>query len=140
MRGTIAAAAVIRADAAGAPCCVLGTHATQLEWYAGCAVPLVLGEAAVREALMRGERVYVVRDLTPAWSPAAQPEIAALPGVPRVLLDEPGVISVVRLVRTGRRREARRRRATSHVVLTVGRVGRGSTGAKVCAHHEHLPR
>ncbi len=46
---------------------------------------------------MRGERVYVVRDLTPAWSPVAQPESAALPGVPRVLLDEPGVISVVRL-------------------------------------------
>jgi len=76
---------------------VLATHATQLEWYAGCAVPLVLGEGAVREGLMRGERVYVVRDLTPAWSPVAQPAIGALPGLPRVLLDEPGEISVVRL-------------------------------------------
>ncbi|MDX2086579.1 MAG: glycosyltransferase family 39 protein [Kofleriaceae bacterium] len=55
MQHTFAAAAWIRADAAGRPCEVIGRHTTQLEWYSGC--PAVLTRAGTS-----GMRTYVVSD------------------------------------------------------------------------------
>lgn len=75
-RGTLTAAAVIRRDAGGAPCMVLGYHYTQLEWYSGCRAPLVMSEGEARGALARGERVYLVRDYLPSWASAPQPELS----------------------------------------------------------------
>lgn len=86
LRGTLAAAPVIRRDAAAAPCTVLGYHYTQLEWYSGCQAPLVMDAAAVREAHARGDRVYAVRDHTPTWVPAWKPVFAELPGAVELLL------------------------------------------------------
>lgn len=76
-RSTIDAASVIRADAAGAPCQLVGDAFTQLEWYSGC-----LSSSWPWDALGR-DRIYVVvkpRD--------KQVETR---GTPRVLLERPDV-------------------------------------------------
>jgi 4-amino-4-deoxy-L-arabinose transferase-like glycosyltransferase len=97
MRGTLAAAQAIRADAHGERCAVVGYHSTQLEWYSGCHVPLVMDPGTAAALLAAGERVYVVRDYTPTWVPAPQPVFAEMPGVPQLLLERPGVVEVIRL-------------------------------------------
>ena len=65
---TLAAAAAIRRDAAGAPCDVIGRHFTQLEWYSGC-------RAIVRPR--PGIRTYVVRDDT--GGPGQPAPVAGVP-------------------------------------------------------------
>lgn len=94
MRGTLAAAKAIRADAAGAPCTVIGYHSTQLEWYSGCSTRLALDPG---EAHRRDERVYLVRDHTPTWAPMRQPVFSEFLGSVRVLAVEPFVVEVARL-------------------------------------------
>lgn len=95
--GTLTAAPVIRADAAGVPCIVLGYHFPQLEWYSGCRAPLIMDAETVREAHRRGERVYVVRETTPAALKTWQPVFAELPGSRHVLFVLPGIVEVARL-------------------------------------------
>jgi hypothetical protein len=77
--GTLAAAAAIRADAAGAPCAVQGDAYPQLEWYSGCA-STDLPDAP----LARGEPVYAVDRPGAARAPTA--------GRGRVLLARPDLI------------------------------------------------
>lgn len=96
MRGIFTAARMIRTDAAGAPCIVIGYSSTQLEWYTGCRVPLVLDAGAAAEAHARHARVYLVRDATPIWAPKWQPVFADYPGHVRILGVDP-VVEVARL-------------------------------------------
>jgi 4-amino-4-deoxy-L-arabinose transferase-like glycosyltransferase len=99
MQGTLAAAAAIRADAAGAPCTVIGNHYTQLEWYSGCRAPLVMSPQSVETAQLRGDRVYIVRDYGPAVGNQPQPELSAFPGGPTSILARPKVVDVARVDR-----------------------------------------
>jgi hypothetical protein len=78
LRGTLDAARVIRADAAGAPCQLMGRAYTQLEWYSGCRSSHWPWDALGRE------RIYVV--LAPPEEPGGTQ------GTPRVLLERPDVI------------------------------------------------
>jgi 4-amino-4-deoxy-L-arabinose transferase-like glycosyltransferase len=93
MRGTLVAAQVIRGDARGRPCTVIGYQSTQLEWYSGCRTT----------ASATGELTYVVRDHSPGWIVGRQPVLAELPGVPFTLFRLPA-LEVVRLDPTDRRR------------------------------------
>jgi hypothetical protein len=97
MRGTLAAAEVIKADAAGRPCILIAYHYTQLEWYTGCHAPIIMDGRNVAAGHRAGERVYVVRDFNKTWVPAPQPVVAELPGVPHVLLDRRGDVEVTLL-------------------------------------------
>lgn len=97
MRGTLAAARAIRADAQGRPCTVIGYHFTQLEWYSGCRAPLILDGNSAAEAHARGDLVYLVRDYTPTWVPAWQPMFTDYPGTFRHILALPAVTEVVHL-------------------------------------------
>lgn len=99
MRATFAAVGAIRADAAGAPCTVLGYHYTQLEWYSRCRAPLVMSADFARAALDRGDRVYLVRDDGPTMSDASHLELRDFTGARFVILDVPGVVRVTRLGR-----------------------------------------
>jgi hypothetical protein len=98
IRGTLAAAQAIRADANGAPCTVFGAHFAQLEWYSRCRAPLVMDAPRVLEAHARGEAVYVVRDYVTMWRPAPQPDVYAFPGDKRVVLVKPLDVEVVKVV------------------------------------------
>jgi hypothetical protein len=89
MAPTLAAAAVIRRDAHGRACVVLGRHTTQLEWYSGCRASYDLAGLSyvVRDdtggpdqpALVRGTtllhtpHVDVIRAATPASADRAGP-------------------------------------------------------------------
>jgi hypothetical protein len=84
---TFAAAAAIRADAAGRRCEVLGQHDPQLEWHSGCRAAQVVAYPAP------GVWLYVVRDWTPGW----QPELSGGPGRHTVILDRPGFVRVERV-------------------------------------------
>jgi hypothetical protein len=75
---TLAAAAAIRADAAGAPCQVAGNAFTQLEWYSGCRSSHWPWPALGRE------RIYVV------YAPSDGP--GETHGTPRQLLARPDLI------------------------------------------------
>jgi hypothetical protein len=99
MRGTLAAAAAIRADAAGARCMVLGNHYTQLEWYSGCRAPLVISPQSTElaAAQRRGDRVYIVRDHGAAVGKEPQPVFASFAGTPTLILERPNVVEVARL-------------------------------------------
>lgn len=89
MRTTLVASSIIRGDAAGRRCEVVGYNSTQLEWYSGCRhVP---GAAT-------GPLVYVVRDFSPGWIRGAQPEVSSVPGTTTVLFRLPA-LEVVRVVR-----------------------------------------
>jgi 4-amino-4-deoxy-L-arabinose transferase-like glycosyltransferase len=83
-----AAMDVTRRDAAGKPCWVINKHTTQIEWYGGCTGtwdPPV-------DAIARGEAVYAVRD----DMGGDQPDLAAMPGRHRTILDTPKLL-IVRL-------------------------------------------
>lgn len=97
MRGTLAAGAVIRADARGAPCMLVGYDFTQLEWYSGCRAPLVMDAAAVAHAHAAGTRAYAVRDYTPRWAAAPQPVFTELPGRIQILFVRPAEVEVARI-------------------------------------------
>lgn len=84
---TFAAAAAIRADAAGRRCEVLGQHDPQLEWHSGCRAAQVVAYPGP------GVWLYVVRDWTPGW----QPELSGGPGRHTVILDRPGFVHVERV-------------------------------------------
>jgi 4-amino-4-deoxy-L-arabinose transferase-like glycosyltransferase len=85
VRATLAAAAAIRADAAGVACYVSGDWYNQLEWYSGCSSK----EFSMPEALARREPVYVVS--------ATGAEFAGLPGRHRAVFDIAGAVHVLRL-------------------------------------------
>lgn len=89
MRATLVASDILRRDAAGRRCEVVGYNSTQLEWYSGC-----------RHApgAPTGDLVYVVRDWAPAWVRGAQPDVSSVPGVPTILFRLPE-LEVVRVVR-----------------------------------------
>lgn len=89
VRGTLVAAAAIRADKARKPCHVLGLHYTQLEWYSGCSG----ARFSPAEAVARGEPVYVIRDYDPGW----QPTFSEMPGRHHILVDQPRLVHVIRL-------------------------------------------
>src|SRR5690606_34815950 len=91
MRGTLAAVPIIRADARGEPCIVIGYHYTQLEWYTGCGAAISIDPAGAAAGHARGQRVYVVRDFTPTWVPVSQPEFSEMPGRIHVLFALPGL-------------------------------------------------
>ncbi len=94
MRGTLAAVHVIRNDAHGAPCIVIGAHNTQLEWYSGCRAPLILDGDSARDAQKHGKRVYVVFDYTPTWSKRWAPDLASMPGTPHILYVSPDALVI----------------------------------------------
>lgn len=96
MRATLAAAAVIRADARGAPCMLVGYDFTQLEWYSGCRAPLVMDANAIAQAHATKTRSYAVRDYTPRWAAAPQPVFTELPGRIQILLVRPVEVEVAR--------------------------------------------
>jgi 4-amino-4-deoxy-L-arabinose transferase-like glycosyltransferase len=81
-RTTAAAVAVIKRDAAGRPCIVVGRRLTQLEWYSGCYAAL---DASISDLAQR--RVYVVVESGPY-----QPRLAELPGRQQRMLEQPGVV------------------------------------------------
>jgi hypothetical protein len=89
MRTTLVASSIIRGDAAGRRCEVVGYNSTQLEWYSGC--------RHVPDA-PTGNLVYVVRDFSPAWVRGAQPEVASVRGTPTILFRLPE-LEVVRVQR-----------------------------------------
>jgi hypothetical protein len=91
MAGTLIAATSIRRDAHGAPCHLIGRHATQLEWYSGCAWIYEI-DATVRP----GEPTYIVRDTTGG---PGQPELDAITLPHAILVEVPGVVRVVRVIR-----------------------------------------
>jgi 4-amino-4-deoxy-L-arabinose transferase-like glycosyltransferase len=91
LRGALVAAEVIRADAAGRPCSVLGHTYTQLEWYSGCNAPLILAPQSAAEALAAGRIVYLVRDHTPSYFPKWNPVFAEMPGAVHVLVENADV-------------------------------------------------
>jgi hypothetical protein len=89
MRTTLVASSIMKRDAAGRPCEVVGYNSTQLEWYSGCRhVP----------AVPTGELVYVVRDFSPTWVRGAQPKVSSVPGAATILFRLPE-LEVVRVVR-----------------------------------------
>jgi hypothetical protein len=77
-RSTLDAAAAIRADAAGAPCQLVGRDYTQLEWYSGCR------SSTWPWAALGRDRIYVV-----VAPPDAPGEVH---GAPRVVLERGDVI------------------------------------------------
>ena len=82
------AAQVVRADAAGRSCRVIGRHTTQLQWYSGCpAVPWA------PEPMLAEHRTYLVRE----YGKREQPELDGRPGTPRLLRDDRGVVAVYRM-------------------------------------------
>lgn len=86
--GTLAAIEAIREDAKGASCLVIGRHTTQLQWYTGC---VAVYDAPADE--LRRKRVYVVQEPGGKY----QPELAGHVGVPRAIVNRPGVLIVTRL-------------------------------------------
>jgi 4-amino-4-deoxy-L-arabinose transferase-like glycosyltransferase len=86
--GAFLASAAIRADAAGAPCMVLGRHLTQMEWYSGCR-GVVEPQLA---AIARGVPFYVVWTNSGVW----QPDLGAMPGEHRTIFYLP-MAHVIRL-------------------------------------------
>lgn len=89
MGPTYAAIAAVRADAAGAPCQVIARRTTLMQWYTGC--------VAVYEAqpdVLARERVYHVLEPGGEYQPAP---VEGRPGVPRVILEQPGKLIVTRL-------------------------------------------
>jgi 4-amino-4-deoxy-L-arabinose transferase-like glycosyltransferase len=85
---TLAAAAAIRTDAAGAACQVFGRHDQQLAWYSGCDWPIVFDPAAIPHV-----RVYAVRDTR---ADPGELDLDSLPGHHAPVLDDP-LVRVIRL-------------------------------------------
>ena len=81
---TLAAARAIQVDAAGVHCRVLGAHFTQLEYYTGCWGNV---DAALPATISPDARIYVVDDRAKHWGTLWRPDLAAMPGRPRVLLE-----------------------------------------------------
>lgn len=89
LRGLFAAVRVIRADARGGPCMVVGYSNTVLEWYSGCPSPLLEPPAAAREAQAKRVPLYVVTDHAPTSVAQRKPDLAAMPGRSRILFVSP---------------------------------------------------
>ncbi|MEJ7600829.1 MAG: glycosyltransferase family 39 protein [Kofleriaceae bacterium] len=85
---TLAAARAIRLDAAGIHCRVMGAHNTQLEHYTGCWGNL---EAELPATITADARIYLVDDRAKHWSAQWRPDLAAMPGRPRPILELPDV-------------------------------------------------
>lgn len=83
-----AAGAVIREDAAGAPCAVLGRRTMQLEWWSGCS-----SELYTDENMLQRRKVYVVVQ----HGLPEQPPLEAFPGTRRVVLHREGQLTVTAL-------------------------------------------
>lgn len=86
LAGLYAAMDVIRRDAGNAPCQVINRHTTQVEWYWGC----IGAWQPPLEAIERGEHIYAVHDDTGG----DQPNLDALPGRHRIVLDLPAVRAI----------------------------------------------